>query len=110
MNTREKKTVGKMIHIYCKAKHGTSHALCTSCAELNKYAQKRLTKCIYGEDKPTCQKCPVHCYSQEMKDKIKAVMAYAGPRMIVHSPLLALSHLMKDMRPVRMNPVKKEAL
>ena len=71
MNTTEKKTIGKMIHLYCKDKHGTSHALCSSCAELNNYAQRKLTKCIFGEDKPTCQNCKVHCYSSEMREKIK---------------------------------------
>ncbi|NDV96230.1 nitrous oxide-stimulated promoter family protein [Dysgonomonas sp. 521] len=99
MNTIEKKTIGKMIHLYCKAKHGTSHALCTSCAELNKYAQRRLSKCVYGEDKPTCQKCTVHCYSPEMKERVKEVMRYSGPRMLLHSPLLSITHLVKGLKP-----------
>lgn len=98
MNTTEKKTIGKMIYLYCKAKHGTSHALCTSCAELNKYAQKRLSKCVYGEDKPTCQKCPVHCYNAEMRERIKVVMRFSGPRLLLHSPLLSISHLVKGMK------------
>lgn len=98
MNTTEKKTIGKMIHMYCNAKHGTSHALCTSCAELNKYAQKRLSKCIYGEDKPTCEKCPIHCYSSDMREKIKDVMRYSGPRMLFHNPRMAITHLMKGMK------------
>jgi len=106
MNTTEKKTIGKMIHIYCHAKHGTSHALCDSCSELNKYAQARLSKCIYGEEKPTCQKCPVHCYSQVMRSKIKEVMRFAGPRMFFHSPVLSISHLLKGFK--KATPIKKE--
>lgn len=98
MNTTEKKTIGKMVHLYCNAKHGTSHALCTPCAELNKYAQRKLSKCIYGEDKPTCQNCPIHCYSGEMRERIKEIMKYSGPRMLLYSPLLALSHMWKSMK------------
>lgn len=108
MNTKEKKTVGTMIHLYCNAKHGTTNALCAPCAELNKYAQKRLSKCVYGEDKPTCQKCPVHCYSSEMRNRIKEVMAYSGPRMIFHKPALALSHLIKEMKPVKVKSISTE--
>lgn len=89
-----------MIYMFCGAKHGTSHALCDSCAELNKYAQKKLSRCIYGENKPTCQKCPIHCYSPEMKGKIKEVMRYSGPRLLFRSPALSISHLVKGLKKV----------
>ena len=87
-----------MIHIYCAAKHGTSRNLCAACAELNEYAQKRLNRCKFGEDKPTCQKCPVHCYKPEMKARIQDVMRFSGPRMIFRSPILAIKHLLKNSR------------
>ena len=29
---------------------------------LNAYADKRLDKCVFGEEKPACKQCPVHCY------------------------------------------------
>lgn len=96
MNSTEKKTVSRMIYIYCAAKHGTSHYLCSECQTLNEYAHKRLSKCRYGEDKPTCQKCPTHCYSPEMKEKVKEVMRFAGPRMLFRSPVLAIKHLLKN--------------
>lgn len=98
MNTTEKKAIGKMIHLYCNAKHGTSHSLCTSCSELNQYAQRRLSKCVYGKDKPTCEKCPIHCYNAEMREKIKKVMRYSGPRMLFHNPILAVTHLVRGMK------------
>lgn len=98
MNDTEKKTVGKMIHIYCHAKHGTRHTLCANCMELNEYAQKRLSKCVYGDEKPTCKKCPVHCYTPSMKAKIKEVMHYAGPRMLLKNPLLAVVHVFSELR------------
>lgn len=97
MNATEKKTVGKMIFIYCAAKHGTSHTLCNECDKLNNYAQRRLSSCKFGEEKPTCEKCPVHCYSPQMREKIKEVMRFSGPRMIYRSPLLAIRHLVKSI-------------
>lgn len=98
MNITEKKTVGKMIHIYCAAKHGTSHALCTTCAELHQYSQRKLSSCKYKENKPTCQKCSTHCYKPEMREKIRGVMRYSGLRMIFKSPVLAFSHLLKSIK------------
>lgn len=95
MNRQEKLTVGKMIYIYCNAKHGTHSSLCAECEELNDYAQSRLSRCKYGDNKPTCEKCPVHCYKPEMREKIRNVMRFAGPRMIYKHPVLAIKHLFK---------------
>ncbi len=87
-----------MIYIYCAAMHGTSHSLCNECSELNKYAQKRLTHCKYGEQKPTCKKCPTHCYASEMKTKMQEIMRFSGPRMIYRNPILAIKHLLKSFK------------
>ena len=57
----------------------------------------RLERCTFGEDKPTCQKCPIHCYKSEMKSQMQEVMRYAGPRMIYYSPILAIAHLVKGI-------------
>lgn len=89
----EKKTVTQMIAIYCKGKrHGEEH-LCTDCEELLAYAHKRLDYCRFGEDKTFCQQCPVHCYKRDMREKIKLVMRFSGPRMLIHNPPLAMKHL-----------------
>lgn len=87
-----------MIYIYCAAKHGSTKALCADCEELRKYALKRVASCKFGENKPTCQKCPVHCYSPQMRDRIREVMRYAGPRMLYKSPILAIKHLVKGLQ------------
>ncbi len=92
--TREKKTISKMVHVYCKAKHGSkSDQLCESCSEFLAYAYKRLDNCPFQEEKPTCGKCLVHCYQPVMKEKAKTIMRYSGPRLIYKSPLLALHHV-----------------
>jgi predicted amidophosphoribosyltransferase len=95
-NEREYKTIQKMIGLYCRDRHhdGESGELCSSCLELLSYAKTRLEKCPYAGDKPTCARCPVHCYKPALREKIRAVMRYAGPRMIWRHPLLAIRHLM----------------
>jgi hypothetical protein len=89
---REWKTVRAMIHIYCRDQHGGD--LCNDCQQLSDYVGVRLDRCRFGADKPTCAKCPVHCYQRERRDQIKSVMRYAGPRMIWEHPWLSLSHLL----------------
>lgn len=89
---REKKTVSVMIDLYCQDNHKT-HLLCSECDELKEYAFKRLDNCPFGYEKPICNKCSVHCYSKEKREKIREVMRYAGPRMIKKHPILAIFHI-----------------
>lgn len=101
MNSIEKKTVGKMIRIYCAAKHSISDSLCPDCELLNLYAEKRLEKCRFGENKPNCQDCPIHCYQSEMRIKIQEVMRFSGPRILFKHPMLAIKHLIRGSRKKR---------
>ena len=96
MNEGEKRVVCKMIRIYCRAKHQTSKELCHACNELKSYAFARLDRCIYGEKKPTCSSCPVHCYREGMKLRIKAVMRFAGPRMLFFYPIDTVEHFYRE--------------
>ncbi len=94
----ELRTVAAMIRIYCRAHHGAAGALCPDCAELLAYAGKRIEKCPFGYDKPVCNKCTVHCYKAAMREQIRVVMRYAGPRMLWHYPILAVRHLIRSKR------------
>ena len=67
--------------------------LCPQCQELLTYAHKRLERCKFGNDKPSCTRCPVHCYKPAMRQQIRQVMRYSGPRMLLHNPVLAIRHL-----------------
>lgn len=89
---REQRTVAQMIRIYCRHKEG-NRELCPDCRALLDYARLRLSKCPFGENKTSCRKCTVHCYRPDMKDRIKAVMRYSGPRMLLYHPVAALRHL-----------------
>ena len=95
--TQEKDTLRAMIRIYCKGQHG-GNPLCKECTQIWEYAEERLAKCPFGDEKPTCQNCPVHCYKPEMRQRIREVMRYAGPRMIWHHPLMAIRHLIHNRR------------
>lgn len=97
MNT-ERRTAAAMIAIFCRRKHGRSGGLCSECEELLKYVEKRLEKCPFHGNKPACSKCPVHCYKPDMRDKIREVMRYAGPRMICRHPLMAAAHYLAGKR------------
>jgi len=91
-----------MIRMYCAGHHQSSASLCESCRELGEYAQKRISKCPYGEGKPACSDCPTHCYVRQKRQQIQEVMRYAGPRMIWRHPWLAIMHLLDSkMHPAR---------
>lgn len=105
---REKKTVEAMIKLYCKDNHKPSGILCTKCQELLDYSQKRAEHCVFGEDKPVCGNCTIRCYKKDMKEKIRNVMRYSGPRMILHHPIMAIRHVI-DKRHVPQELPKKKA-
>jgi hypothetical protein len=91
--TRERKTVEAMIRLYCGDQHHGEDGLCGECGELLEYAFERLEGCPFQEGKTTCLKCPVHCYKPEMRERVRTVMRYAGPRMLLRHPTLAFLHL-----------------
>lgn len=95
---RERKTVEAMIGLHCQDRHGTDNGLCPECEELRDYARQRLKMCPFQEGKTTCAKCPVHCYKPAMREQIRIVMRYAGPRMPVRHPLMTLQHMVDGRR------------
>lgn len=92
---REKKTVKTMIEIFCRGNH-RSEELCSSCQALLDYAFKRVNACKFGVGKPTCANCPIHCYKPDMREQIRAVMRYSGPRMLYKHPGLAIRHMLDN--------------
>lgn len=95
---REKKIVSQMIALYCKKKHGHEYGLCEKCMELENYAKLRSDKCPFMETKTFCSNCKVHCYKPEMREKIREVMRYSGPRMIFSHPITAVRHMMESKK------------
>jgi hypothetical protein len=100
---REWRTMQAMVEIYCR---GHDHAavagagLCAECGGFLDYAARRLEKCPYGPIKPTCAKCPIHCYKPQPREFARQVMRYAGPRMLLRHPWLSLTHFTDKARRV----------
>ena len=96
---REQDTLRCMTRIYCNHHHDPAHAaLCDDCESLMGYAEKRLEKCPYGADKPTCANCPIHCYKPAQREKARIIMRFAGPRMTWRHPVRAFHHLLDKLR------------
>jgi hypothetical protein len=98
---REFLTMRHMVDLYCRDHHGEAapHP-CPDCAGFLAYAECRLAKCPYGQEKPTCSNCPIHCYKKAPREFAKEVMRYSGPRMMTRHPVLALLHVLDGRRKV----------
>ena len=96
---REWKTMSAMVRIYCREQHGTSGDLCSDCRQFLDYAQVRLERCRFEQEKPTCAKCPVHCYQKARREQARAIMRFAGPRMLWEHPVLSVRHWLDGFRP-----------
>ncbi|MFT6925720.1 MAG: hypothetical protein ACJAZP_001309 [Psychromonas sp.] len=102
----EFKTIKAMVTIYCQKHHGAAvtisgqKTVCASCTEFLLYANEKLDRCPYGQHKPTCNKCPIHCYKKAQREQARIIMRYAGPRMLFKHPILAVKHMMAQRHPV----------
>jgi len=104
---RELRTIAAMVRIYCRGHdHGGLSPLCAECAALLEYATRRLERCVFGDAKPTCTNCLVHCYSADMRQQVRVVMSWAGPRMVWRHPVLSFFHLLDGRRPAPKLPAK----
>lgn len=101
---REKRTISNMVAIYCAGNHDKAtrtetsfagEALCPDCKSLDDYCVLRTERCRSMHKKTSCEECGNHCYAATQREQIRAVMRYAGPRMLLHHPAAAIRHLLK---------------
>lgn len=98
---QERDTVREIIKIYC---HGQQHKreagekLCPDCQAIAAYADERIAKCPRMDIKTFCNVCPIHCYAPKERAQIQRIMAYGGPRMLLHHPVMTLRHLLIQWR------------
>lgn len=94
---KEQYVVEEMIRLYCRKKHPKEERqegqMCPECQRLSDYAKQRSQKCPFMEEKTFCANCKVHCYKPEMREQIRQVMRFSGPRMLIYHPVLAVWHL-----------------
>ncbi len=103
----ETRMVSQMIALWCRGHHAgmapaedtptvrlglRTVALCPECAELHAYACARIKACPHMGTKTFCSACPTHCYRPAMRESIRQVMRWAGPRMILYRPVAAVKH------------------
>jgi len=93
---KDLKLLFNFVRIYCGAKHGDQIKtavqvenitvrqtfLCRECAEVARHALAKRRNCPL-EPKPSCKKCPVHCYGKDYRAKIREIMAFSGRRTIM---------------------------
>ena len=97
---REKRIVTQMIELYCRKKHG-GRELCPECRELAEYARQRSDRCPFMENKTFCSNCKMYCYKPQMRQKIKEVMRFSGPRMMFYHPISAFRHVIESSKEKR---------
>ena len=76
-----------MIRMYCRKKHGY-HGLCQDCRGLLDYACSRIDDCPNNRSGVRCSGCPIHCFRPDMRDAMRDVMGFCGPRMLLHPIML----------------------
>ena len=99
---REQAVVEEMIRLYCRKNHSEyqqkTGRMCPACQELADYARLRSEKCPFMENKTFCSNCRVHCYKPQKREKIRQVMRFSGPRMLLYHPVMALWHVVCSIR------------
>jgi hypothetical protein len=65
--------------------------LCQDCSKLLYHGVVKLLLCHY-DPKPTCKKCPTHCYAPGYREKMRGVMRFSGMYLVRHGRLDLLFH------------------
>lgn len=98
---KEMKVVEEMVRLYCRKNHSgykERGGMCDECRKLSDYAKSRSEHCPFMEHKTFCANCKVHCYKPEMREQIRKVMRFSGPRMLFYHPCMAVWHLYTSRR------------
>jgi hypothetical protein len=114
---RDTRLLGDFTRIYCRGVHaGAQRAplasdgvdlgiygrrppvVCAECADLLRYAEKRRAYCP-KDPKPFCSYCDTHCYTADMRERMREVMRYSGPRSLLHGHAIdGVKHLIEGRR------------
>lgn len=95
--SKEKKVVKLMIMKYCKG-HNHVGTPCVDCNELIEYVERRIERCPFMETKIYCSNCKRNCYNSNMRERIREVMRYSGPRMILSHPVLTMDYVYQGVK------------
>lgn len=90
---REKRTIAFMIRLYCRHRLHQQEPS-EEYRSLIDYCHHRLDHCRWQDEKPVCKRCPCHCYAPAQRERVRQIMRWTGPRMILYAPLEVLRHLL----------------
>jgi hypothetical protein len=72
--------------------------VCEECAELLAYSERRRAFCPL-DPKPFCNYCETHCYKSDMREHMREVMRYAGPKSWRHGHAIdGMKHLIEGRK------------
>lgn len=114
---KDTRLLGDFSVIYCKGRHPDAARMplrsegadlgvygdkppvvCNECAELLRYAEERRAFCP-KDPKPFCGHCDTHCYKPDMREYMRDVMRYAGPRSMLHGHAIdGVKHLLEGRK------------
>lgn len=114
---KDTRLLGDFAVIYCRGNHGDvrrvplasegaalgvygrkTPVVCDECTGLLAYAEKRRAFCP-KDPKPFCSHCDTHCYQPEMREFMRDVMRYSGPRAVLHGHAIdSAKHLIASHR------------
>ncbi len=108
---RDVRVLGSFVGIYCREKHRDAArkpfriqdedlaarlaglALCPECSRLLTHGVAKLSQCPY-DPKPSCKKCPTHCYAPGYRARVREVMRFSGTYLVKRGRLDLLLHLL----------------
>lgn len=91
-------TMKAMVNLYCRYNHEKLQTPCADCTEMISYAVYKLNHCPWGDKKSACKNCNIHCYDHEHRERIRKIMRFSGPRMLIYQPILAIRYLLVNLR------------
>ena len=109
---KDARVLANFVRIYCREQHKEMEKepfhiqdeelqaeladlkLCPECSRLLEHGLAKLSLCPY-EPKPTCRKCPTHCYAPGYRERVRGVMRFSGMYLVKHGRLDLLLHYLK---------------
>lgn len=95
---REKKMISQMIALYCHRNHHTRGAPLSRVRGAERLRPRPLRALPVHGDEDLLRQLPRARYKPDMREKIRAVMRFSGPRMIFYHPVAAIRHVVETKR------------
>jgi len=109
---KDLRTLSQFIGVYCDRRHGGAvrapvdldglgvaglglrrRPLCDGCSKLLTHSCVKRMRCPYRH-KPSCKRCPSHCYHPTYRGQIREVMRFSGRHLVLSGRLDLLFHLL----------------